>query len=48
MHVVLNLVYRNIGLSRLEKNRRGRKNIKRSFRDMGGDVGDYIVLKLFQ
>jgi len=45
MHVILNLVDKNIGLSCLGKSKRGRKNIKRGFRDMGGDIGDYIVLK---
>jgi hypothetical protein len=48
MHVILSLVDKNIRPSCLEKSRRGRRNIKRGFRDMGGDIGDHVVLKLFQ
>jgi hypothetical protein len=48
MHVIINLVDKYIGLSRLWKSRRGRENIKRGFRDTRGDIGDYIALKIFQ
>ena len=48
MHVIINLVDKITGLSRLGKSRRGRKNIKRGFRETGGDIGDYIVFKIVQ
>jgi len=48
MHVILSLVDKNIGLSFLQKSRLGRKNIKKGFRGMGGDIGDHVVLELFQ
>jgi hypothetical protein len=48
MHVFLNLVDKNLGVSRLEKSRLGRNDIMRGFRNMGSDIGDCIILKMFQ
>jgi len=44
--LILSLVDKSIGLTCLEKSRRGRKNIKRRFRDLGGDIGNYFDILL--